>query len=108
MQTANLAAFLTLALGCPAVAHAAEPAPPPSASVPAQPGANTSFHDLMANPKSAAVLRENIPMILEALDAGYFPDSATLGQTAASPEAQTVGGFTPAIYAKLLSELDKL
>jgi hypothetical protein len=101
----------TLAVSTAALAQAPAASTAASAAAPAPAtklnGAST-FRDLLANPKSKALLYGEIPLIMDVFDMGLFADSVTLDQVAADEQAQTGGGFTAEVYAKLLKELAAL
>lgn len=112
MKAASLTAVpfaAVLAIGLSfAGAALAEPPAPPSAAAPAKFGPQSTFAELMANPKSKAMLYERIPFVMQVLDMGLFPDNRTLQIVAEDEQAQTMGGFTPAVYQQMLKDLAAL
>lgn len=107
MKIIKLATVMTLIFAAPALAQPPAAAPAPAAT-PAKFGPQSTFKELLANPKAKAMLYERLPLIMQVFDAGLFEDSATLKQVSDSPEAQSGGGFTPDIYQQLVKDLAAL
>ena len=107
MRRIALALALTLAA---AGSAAAQPPAAPAAPAPAAPkfGPESTFKVLVADPRARALLDKHVPLIMQVFDGGLFEDVATLAQVAADDNAQTGGGFTAEVYAKLLADLAKL
>lgn len=107
MKIVPFAAVLAIGIAYAGVALA-EPPVPAAATAPGKLGPQSTFAELVANPKSKAVLDAEIPFVMNVLDKGLFPDSRTLEIVAEDETAQTIGGFTPEIYQKILKQLAAL
>jgi len=114
--TAVWAVGLSLGLHGPGLAQT-PPAPrePPAAAAPAGPATasaklngDSTFREVLANPKGKELLYAQIPLIMQVFDGGLFPDTATLKVVSEDPSAREGGGFTPDVYEKLLKDLAAL
>lgn len=72
-------------------------------------GPDSTFQDMMANPKARAILDANIPLVMTVFDGGSGqPETATLKSVSENEQARTLGDFTPQAYAKILAEFRAL
>ena len=112
MRFAVTALVAALAVAGSALAQppAAAPAAPPPAPAKAKAkfGPNSTFKELVADPASKKLLYDQIPLIMTVFDQGLFPDTATLKEVSENESAQSAGGFTAEVYAKLVADLAKL
>ncbi len=72
-------------------------------------GPNTTFKEMMADPRARSILDTHIPLVMTVFDAGSGqPETSTLKSVSENEMAQSQGGFSPEAYARILKELQAL